>query len=223
LGKAQKTIDSAVEDELTLVAEGLIVKGREQSYLTPDDIVQAFPEMESEANQLFRVFEIFSQMGIEVVDGDTDFEKVGEVDDELRSDIPFSDSVPFDDPVGMYLKEIGRVSLLTAAEEVELAKAIEAGGAAAALSLLTSPKKDAFEHLPLIDQAFPEAIENLVNAIVGEALLGDDLQKLTALRRGVEIYREMGKQADGLRCIATSRTVRSGPRSKAPSPGMSNP
>lgn len=111
MGKAQKTVDSAVEDELTLIAEGLIVKGREQSYLTPDDVVQAFPEMECEPNQLSRVFSVFSQMGIEVVDGDTDFEKVGEIDDELRSDIPFSDSVPFDDPVRMYLKEIGRVSL----------------------------------------------------------------------------------------------------------------
>jgi RNA polymerase primary sigma factor len=208
LGKAQKTIDSAVEDELTLVAEGLIVKGKEQSYLTPDDIVQAFPEMEREANQLFRVFEIFSQMGIAVVDGDTDFEEVGEIDDELLNDIKPSDSVPFDDPVGMYLKEIGRVSLLTAAEEVDLAKAIEAGGAPAALSRLTSPKKDAFEHLPLIDQAFPEAIENLANAIdgeqqqLGQALLGADLQKLTALKRGAKIYREMGTQADRVRRIA---------------------
>jgi len=127
LAKTQEKVESKLEDELIQVAEALIVKGKEQGYITPDDILEGFPEMEAEPEQVFRVFQAFKEMGIEVTDGEKDFEEVEQIDDELLMDIEMMDSVSLDDPVRMYLKEIGRVSLLTAADEVDLAKAIEAG------------------------------------------------------------------------------------------------
>src|SRR5207244_830034 len=65
--------------------------------------------------------------GIEVTDSAGDFEDKEDGDDDIQMEIEMMDSVSLDDPVRMYLKEIGRVSLLTAADEVDLAKAIEAG------------------------------------------------------------------------------------------------
>src|SRR5229473_377520 len=82
-------------------------------------------KFEAEPDQIFRIFAAFKEIGIEVTDGEKDFEEE-RIDDEMLLDIEMMDSVSLDDPVRMYLKEIGRVSLLTANDEVELAQAIEA-------------------------------------------------------------------------------------------------
>ncbi|TMD41543.1 MAG: RNA polymerase sigma factor RpoD [Chloroflexi bacterium] len=115
------------EDPMVLSAEALIVKGKDQGFLSPDDILAGFPDVELDPDQLFRIFNVFRDMGIEVSDGERDFEEVVEIDDALIATIEAMDSVSLDDPVRMYLKEIGRVSLLKAEQEVTLAKAIEAG------------------------------------------------------------------------------------------------
>jgi len=204
LANTRERLESKLEDELISVAASLIVKGKELGYLSPDDIIEAFPEIESEPDQVSRVIQVFTEMGIEVTDGDQGYEQAEPIDDTRLIDLEMSDWVPFDDPVRMYLKEIGRADLLTAAEEVALARAIEAGGAWQALSLLTIPKKDAFSHLRDIDTTFPDAIENLARATdserrdLGKALLGDNLCNLTELRRGAEIYKQLGTEADRL-------------------------
>src|SRR5438067_2109940 len=115
------------EDPMVLAAEALIVKGKEQGFLSPDDILAGFPDVELDPDQLFRIFNVFRDMGVEVSDGEKDFEEVVEIDDDLIATIEAMDSVSLDDPVRMYLKEIGRVALLKAEQEVTLAKAIEAG------------------------------------------------------------------------------------------------
>src|SRR5207237_5105759 len=87
-----------------------------------------FPDFEStDPGQMFRVFDAFKEMGVEVTDSAGDIEDKEDADDDIQMEIEMMDSVSLDDPVRMYLKEIGRVSLLTAADEVDLAKAIEAG------------------------------------------------------------------------------------------------
>jgi len=118
---------AARTDELIRLAEQLILKGKEQGYLSPDDILQTFPEIDAEPDQLERIFTLFREMGIAVSDGDKDFEEVEEIDDEMLSTIEAADAVSLDDPVRMYLKEIGRVALLKAEDEVRFAKLIEQG------------------------------------------------------------------------------------------------
>ena len=70
MAKTQERPETKLEDELIQVAEQLIVKGKEQGYLTPDDVMGAFPEMEAEPEQVFRVFNAFKEIGIEVTDGE---------------------------------------------------------------------------------------------------------------------------------------------------------
>jgi RNA polymerase primary sigma factor len=128
LAKTREKAEPRLEDLLIQQAEVLIVKGKEQGYLTPDDVLDGFPDLETtEPEQMFRVFSAFKEMGIEVSDSAGEFEDKEDADDDMQMEIEMMDSVSLDDPVRMYLKEIGRVSLLTAADEVELAKAIEAG------------------------------------------------------------------------------------------------
>ena len=184
-GKAQKKPEHTFEDELMAVAEQLIVKGKEQGYLTPDDILHGFPEIDAEPDQIFT---IFKEIGIEITDGDNDFEEVEQIGDEMLLDIETMDSVALDDPVRMYLKEIGRVSLLTANDEVELAQAIEA-----------KPLHDAFKALSVaeevegrrrsVEEMLPDVIEHLAlikrkgqQAHIAQELIGlTDLSRLPSL------------------------------------------
>jgi RNA polymerase primary sigma factor len=113
-------------DHLVVAAELLIVRGKEQGNLTPDDILAAFPTMEADPDHLERIFALFRDMGIDVSDGDRDFESIDDPD-ESTVEAEALDSAALDDPVRMYLKEIGRVPLLRKEQEVEYATAIELG------------------------------------------------------------------------------------------------
>jgi RNA polymerase primary sigma factor len=118
--KARVTVDPLVQS-----AEGLILKGKDQGYLSPDDIMKAFPMIEGNADGFVRVAAAFQEIGISVTaDGESEQD---EEDEEVLTEVEVVSSVALDDPVRMYLKEIGRVNLLTAKEEVELAKEMEAG------------------------------------------------------------------------------------------------
>jgi RNA polymerase primary sigma factor len=122
-------------ERLNVAAEQLVVKGKEQGFLTPDDVLAAFPDIDAEPDQLERIFAAFTDMGIAVSDGDRDFETVDEIDDDTIAKAEAADSVSFDDPVRMYLREIGRVELLKAEQEVHYAKLIEQGDLAAKAAL----------------------------------------------------------------------------------------
>jgi RNA polymerase primary sigma factor len=200
--KAVEKPEHKFEDELMAVAEQLIVKGKKQGYLTPDDILQGFPEIDAEPDQIFRIFGAFKEIGIEVTDGEKDFEEVEQIDDEILLDIEMMNSVSLDDAVRMYLKEIGRVSLLTANDEVELAQAIEA-----------KPLHDALKALNVIEEMdgrqrsveemLPKVVERLATvkrkgqqAHIAQELVGlNDLTKLHNLLDAAAAERR--RQANG--------------------------
>jgi RNA polymerase primary sigma factor len=149
-----KVLTRPPESELARRAESLILVGKEQGFLRPDDIVQAFPLTGENPDDFFRVAAVFREMGITVGEDEED-----EAEDEWQDEADGLDAAVLDDPVRMYLKEIGRVSLLTKAQEVELAQAMEGGSEEARrhlteanLRLVVSvAKKYLNRGLPLLD------------------------------------------------------------------------
>ncbi len=116
------------EEEPTLVEE-LITKGKDQGYLTQDDVLSVFPEAESNLEQLEELYIVLFDEGISVVEA----EKAGADDSEESETAKPSpeefdlSAIGIDDTVSLYLKEISRIPLLNAAQEVEYARGMEIG------------------------------------------------------------------------------------------------
>ncbi|MDO4541990.1 MAG: RNA polymerase sigma factor RpoD [Bacillota bacterium] len=119
----------------------LMASGKSRHFLTYTEIQDALSELDLSPEQMDDIYVQFSQAGIDVIDETADLDEIDapenldaieEVEEEVEeTEIVVPDGVFVDDPVKMYLKEIGRVQLLTAEEEVELAKRMENGDEAA--------------------------------------------------------------------------------------------
>jgi len=104
------------------VVKKLIDKGKKNSALTYKEIMDELEEVELTPEQIEKIYEVLETMGIEVIGDIHDIEV-----QEEEIDVSVPEGISIDDPVRMYLKEIGKVPLLTSAQEVDLAKRIEDG------------------------------------------------------------------------------------------------
>ncbi len=138
-----------VQDHKEQLRAQLIQKAQEQGAITYDDILAVLPEAERDLALLDDIMDGLAEAGIEIVSTDqfesrlsdqlspdTELDAVdeeddelilAELDDDLTDDAGYQQALDTDDVVGLYLKEAGRVALLTAEEEVSLAKRMEAG------------------------------------------------------------------------------------------------
>lgn len=131
-----KTVDKNIEphalnDDDTEKVRALIHLSREQGYLTFKDIDNSLPEIANQPEELQNVISIFNNLEIKLLDSkEVDkFKKKKEESEEESARSNQSDML--DDPVRMYLKQMGQVPLLTREEEVDISKRIEAAESSA--------------------------------------------------------------------------------------------
>ena len=123
------------ENEVTVeqVKDQLTALGKKTGVLAYDDIAERLSSFELDSDQMDEFYEFLGEQGIELVGEsdeveDPDIKQIAKEDEEFDlHDLSVPPGVKINDPVRMYLKEIGRVDLLSAEEEISLAERIEEG------------------------------------------------------------------------------------------------
>ena len=146
--------DAAKEKFQQKLKDLLALAKKKKNMLEYQEISDFFADMQLEAEQFDKILDFLEANNIDVLritDDDSDDEILLDVDDEdeievEKIDLSVPDGVSIEDPVRMYLKEIGKVPLLSAEEEIELAKNMEAGAVAKEkIAILKSREENATE------------------------------------------------------------------------------
>lgn len=120
------------ENELTLdqAKEQLLEIGKKRGVLAYEEVAERLSGFELESEQMDEYYEYLSEQGIEIIgdsEEDPSMQQIAKEEEFDLNDLSVPLGIKINDPVRMYLKEIGRVDLLSAAEEINLAERIEQG------------------------------------------------------------------------------------------------
>lgn len=123
-------------DEDQIVA-ALLIKAETQGGVVMDDILELLPEVDDSYEQVDRVIALLAEAGVQLQDLPAEDEEAGDApgiddDDDDEEDEDDTAALSADDSIGLYLREMARVPLLTMDEEIRLARAIERGNRAKA-------------------------------------------------------------------------------------------
>jgi RNA polymerase primary sigma factor len=132
---AAETREEAAEapllDQIAVAIKKMVARGKERGYLTYDELNAALPTDQVSSEQIEDTMTMLSELGINVVENeDAEEPAAAETEDgdtEVRGNLDDDDIGRTDDPVRMYLREMGSVELLSREGEIAIAKRIEAG------------------------------------------------------------------------------------------------
>jgi RNA polymerase primary sigma factor len=133
---AEQDVETTLLDVQTAAVKRLIARGKERGYITFDELNAILPPDQNSSEQIEDVMANFSEMGIQVVEGEeteeseapvAKAEKSEEAEEEPTGNVDEESLGRTDDPVRMYLREMGSVELLSREGEIAIAKRIEAG------------------------------------------------------------------------------------------------
>jgi RNA polymerase primary sigma factor len=129
--REENNADGPLIDNVNQTVKNLIKKGKERGYLTYDEVNAALPQEEMSSEQIEDVMSALSEMGVNVVENeeqeDSGPEPKAEDEKAVAGNVADDDVGRTDDPVRMYLREMGSVELLSREGEIAIAKRIEAG------------------------------------------------------------------------------------------------
>ena len=127
----EENTDGPLLDTINAAVKKLVAKGKERGYVTYDELNAALPSDDVSSEQIEDTMSMLSEMGVNVIEGEDDVETSnasgGDEDDSKSGNVSEEDIGRTDDPVRMYLREMGSVELLSREGEIAIAKRIEAG------------------------------------------------------------------------------------------------
>jgi len=136
-----KKVNVKDNSEKMKIIKNLIDRGKKNGNLSYKEIMDELDSVELNPDQIEKIYTVLESMDIEIIGDIKDMEIEVEVEEEIDLSVP--EGISIDDPVRMYLKEIGKVPLLSPEEEIQLAKKIEDGD-------MVSKKKLAEANLRLV-------------------------------------------------------------------------
>ena len=139
MSTTKKPVKTGTPEEHQAALQAMIAQGKKEGMIRLADLNALLEKMQLDADKIEKVYDQFDAMGIQIItaelelDTDDALDLEGDIDlagleeEDLVDPVDLAAEYSLDDPVRMYLKEIGQVKLLSAEEEVELAKRVAEG------------------------------------------------------------------------------------------------